>query len=167
MNTINKNNTNYTDESNNESNNNTYEYEYEEDDYDDDDYEQNDIAPPDINPEFRQALLDAKNALYQSIINGPDIGTKDAQDNKLLKKYINSLNNLYILSLSAENGIKIINDDNLSKFPENTRDKIRIALEYITNYFQKLSVVDKIPYDNHIRNSFKTYQFKLNNDFEE
>jgi hypothetical protein len=147
--------------------NNGYTYEYEDDEYNEDEYEQNDIAPPDISPEFREAILDAKNVLYQTIINGPNVGTPEAQDNKVLKKYMDSLNNLYILSINAENGIKVINDKNLSKFPKDARNKVQVALEYITTYFQKLSVVDKIPYDNHIRNSFKTYQFKLNNDFEE
>jgi hypothetical protein len=74
---------------------------------------------------------------------------------------------LYILSLDAQRGIKVINDKNMSDFPPETREKVERALKYITNYFKKLSVVDRIPYENYIRNSFKENQFLLHNNFEE
>jgi hypothetical protein len=141
-------------------------YESEEDLYEEEEYIQNEVPPPDIDDEFREAILEAKRSLSTNIINGPDLGTRNAQDIKIVNNYIKALNNLYVLSLNAEKGFTVVNDSNLNKFPLESREKVKIALNFITDYFKKLSVVDKIPYTNYIRNSFKENQFILHNNFE-
>jgi hypothetical protein len=141
-------------------------YESEEDLYEEEEYIQNEVPPPDIDDEFREAILEAKRSLSTNIINGPDLGTRNAQDIKIVNNYIKALNNLYVLSLNAEKGFTVVNDSNLNKFPLESREKVKTALNFITDYFKKLSVVDKIPYTNYIRNSFKENQFILHNNFE-
>jgi hypothetical protein len=140
--------------------------EYDSDSSFEEEYIQNEIPPPDIDDEFREKILDAKRSLNTNIINGPELGTRESQDVKLVNDYIKALNNLYILSLNAQKGINVINDRNLSVFPPETKEKIELALRYITDYFKKLSIVDKIPYEHYIRQSFKENQFLLHNNFE-
>jgi len=142
------------------------EYDSDEDLYEEDEYIQNDVPPPDIDDEFREAFFDVKQSLTKTIINGPTLGTRDAQDVKIINKYIKALNNLYILSLNAERGFTVVNDVNLNKFPAESREKVKVVLNLVTEYFKKLSVADKIPYENYIRNSFKENQFVLHNNFE-
>lgn len=141
-------------------------YESDEDLYEEEEYIQNEIPPPDVDDEFREAILEAKRSLSTNIINGPDLGTRNAQDIKIVNNYIKALNNLYVLSLNAEKGFTVVNESNLNKFPSESREKVKTALNFISEYFKKLSVVDKIPYTNYIRNSFKENQFILHNNFE-
>lgn len=130
-------------------------------------YEQNDIPPPGVEDEFRNAMLDAKKSLNFTIIDGPELETRNAQDIKLVNKYVNTLNKLYILSIDAQRGVDVVNAKNMDAFPADSREKVKIALNFITDYFKKLSVADRIPYENYIRNSFKENQFLLHNNFEE
>jgi hypothetical protein len=58
-------------------------YESEEDLYEEEEYIQNEVPPPDIDDEFREAILEAKRSLSTNIINGPDLGTRNAQDIKI------------------------------------------------------------------------------------
>ena len=91
--------------------------------------------------------------------------TRQAQDLNILNDYIKSLNNLYILSIDAQNGINILNNQNIDLFPPESKDEVKIALEYIMNIFKNKSVVDMIPYENYLWNSFKENQFVLNDKF--
>jgi hypothetical protein len=142
-------------------------YEDSDDELYDEEYVQNDVPPPGITDEFREAILEAKKSLNNTIITGPELGTRNAQDIKVVNNYVMTLNKLYILSLDAEKGVDVINSKNLDLFPSDARDKVKIALNFIADYFRKLSVPDRIPYENYIRNSFKENQFLLHNNFEE
>lgn len=128
-----------------------------------DEEEQNDIPPTGISDEFRNAVLDAKNKLYYTIIFGSKLGTRDAQSLKPIKTYLNCLNKLYKLSIDAKNDNS--NNDNLinlDQFPIETRDTIKNTLRVITECFKKnVSVMDRIPYENYLLNVFKKYQFVL------
>ena len=132
---------------------------------DEDEYVYNDIPPPDVNKDFRDAILSVKESLNDTIINGPELETRNAQNVNILNDYIKSINNLYILSLDAEKGINVINTKNLELFPYECRDKVKLALQHIMDCFKKESIVDKIPYENYIWNSFKENQFALNDKF--
>lgn len=139
---------------------------YESDNSYEEEYMQNEIPPSDVDDKFREVILDAKRSLNTKIINGPELGTRESQSIKLVNNYINALNHLYVLSLDAQRGINVINEKNLSIFPVETKDKIELALQYITDYFKKLNIVDKIPYEHYIRQSFKENQFLLHNNFD-
>lgn len=120
--------------------------------------EQNDIPPIGVSDEFRNAVLDAKNKLYNAIIFGPQLGTREAQSLTLIKTYLKSLHELYNLSMDAKNG----NPTNVDQFPVETRDTITNTLRVITECFKKnVSVADRIPYENYLLNVFKKYQFVL------
>jgi len=118
-----------------------------------------------VNEEFRNAILNAKKSLNNNIIDGPELETRDAQDLNVLNDYIKSLNNLYILSVDAQKGVNVINNRNLDLFPNESKNEIKIALQHIMNIFKNKSVVDIIPYENYIWNSFKENQFILNDNF--
>lgn len=118
-----------------------------------------------VSEEFRNAIINVKKSLNDNIIRGPELETRQAQDLNILNDYIKSLNNLYILSIDAQNGINILNNQNVDLFPPESKDKVKIALEYIMNIFKNKSVVDMIPYENYLWNSFKENQFVLNDKF--
>ena len=58
--------------------------------------EQNDIPPIGVSDEFRNAVLDAKNKLYNAIIFGPQLGTREAQSLTLIKTYLFSFDKCII-----------------------------------------------------------------------
>ena len=118
-----------------------------------------------VSEEFRNAIINVKKSLNDNIIRGPELETRQAQDLNILNDYIKSLNNLYILSIDAQNGINILNNQNIDLFPQESKDEVKIALEYIMNIFKNKSVVDMIPYENYLWNSFKENQFVLNDKF--
>ena len=118
-----------------------------------------------VSEEFRNAIINVKKSLNDNIIRGPELETRQAQDLNILNDYIKSLNNLYILSIDAQNGINILNNQNIDLFPPESKDEVKIALEYIMNIFKNKSVVDMIPYENYLWNSFKENQFVLNDKF--
>lgn len=128
------------------------------------DSEQNDTPFSHIDQEFKTAVLNAKKVLYNDIIFGPDIGTPEAQNMNLIHHYLNSLNELYKLSLYAKKGINVINTKNLDLFPYRSRESIIIALNAIMNY--KKNSVEDILYEDYISNCYKNYQFILNDNFE-
>ena len=118
-----------------------------------------------VSEEFRNAIINVKKSLNDNIIRGPELETRQAQDLNILNDYIKSLNNLYILSIDAQNGINILNNQNVDLFPPESKDEVKIALEYIMNIFKNKSVVDMIPYENYLWNSFKENQFVINDKF--
>ena len=116
-----------------------------------------------VDEEFRNAILNAKKSLNNNIIDGPEL--YNTQDLNVLNDYIKSLNNLYILSIDAQKGVNVINTKNLDLFPPESKNEIKIALHHIMNIFKNKSIVDIIPYENYIWNSFKENQFVLTDKF--
>ncbi len=125
----------------------------------------NDTPPPDISSDFKDVILAAKKSLNEKIITGPELGSPDAQNIDLINNYLKALNNFYILSVSAQNGINVINDKNMSTFPTETKDKIIQALKVISVVFKKLNVPDRIPYESYIKSTLKYNQFQLNDPY--
>ena len=126
----------------------------------------NDNPLPEISKEFRDNVLNVKHSLYNNIVLSPKLGTEDAQNNEVLQDYLEKINKVYILSLSAENGKKIP-EEALLVFPEDSRKLIRDTLNWIVNFFKNNHISDTIPYSDHIRKSFHDYQFVQNNSFED
>jgi hypothetical protein len=137
--------------------------EYDEE-YEDEEYEQNEILPPDIDENFRNNVLNIKHIMYDTIILKPEIGTTEAQSNRLLREYLKNINQVYILSLNAQKGV--INKNDLNQFPERVRGPLKQVLTYLADYFKKNRIPDTIPYEDYIRKSFKEYQFVQDNSFE-
>lgn len=136
--------------------------------YDNDQEEvtKNDNPLPEISKDFRENVLNVKHSLYNNIVLSPELGTQDAQNNTVLLDYLEKLNKVYILSLSAEDGKKIP-EEALLIFPEESRKLIRDTLDWILNYFKNNHISDTVPYSDHIRKSFHDYQFVQNNSFED
>jgi hypothetical protein len=129
-----------------------------------DEYEQNEVAPPEIDDEFKNGVLNVKHRLYENIILGPELGTKEAQSLETLQSYLNNINDVYILSLNAQRGN--INENELNRFPENVREPLRKLLNWMADYFKKNRAPDTIPYEDYVRKSFKEYQFVQDKSFE-
>jgi hypothetical protein len=143
------------------SNNNMWETD-SDDDYNDDEIIQNDVSPPDIDSEFRNNILNIKHEIYENTILKPELNTEEAQSEELLNKYIENLNNIYILCLNAQKG-NVSND--LDKFPKEIRYSISVLLSGLADFFKKNQVVDTIPYASYIQKSFKEYPFIQTNSF--
>jgi hypothetical protein len=137
--------------------------EYDNDDNDDnDDIILNEESPMDIDENFKNNVVNLKRTLYENTVLSPELGTSKAQTTEVLNEYLNHINNINILCLNAQNG-KINN--NLNKFPKETRELISNLLIWITDYFKKNEVVDTIPYASYINKSFKEYPFVQTNSF--
>jgi hypothetical protein len=121
---------------------------------------------PELNKEFRDNVLNVKHSLYDHIVLSPDLGTTGAQDNGVLKDYLDKLNTVYIMSIKAQNG-KSIPEEALSVFPESSREAIHVTLRWITDFFNKNHISATIPYSDYIRKSLHDYQFVQNNSFED
>jgi hypothetical protein len=148
--------------------NNPMNWSDDDSEYDNDQEEvtKNDNPLPEISKDFRENVLNVKHSLYNNIVLSPELGTQDAQNNTVLLDYLEKLNKVYILSLSAEDGKKIP-EEALLIFPEESRKLIRDTLDWILNYFKNNHISDTVPYSDHIRKSFHDYQFVQNNSFED
>lgn len=130
----------------------------------DEEYIQNEIPPPPINNEFVDNILKIKHSLYDDIILSPRLGTKEAQDNNLIQKYLEQLNKVYILTINAKKGI--IDDKSLTRYSPKTRELIKNTLVWISNYFKHNNIMDIIPYEDYLHKMFREYQFIQDNSFE-
>jgi hypothetical protein len=135
------------------------------DDEENEEYEYNDVPPEGINDDFRQKLIDLKHKVYNNTVLSPEIGSEKVHNNGLLQEYLNNINHIYILSISAQNKNNIIDSDKLKDFPEEIQNNIKDVLEWIQDYFTKNSIPDTIPYTDYIRNTLKIYPFSQNNSF--
>jgi hypothetical protein len=135
-----------------------------EDEYDSD-VTMNETPLPEVDKEFRESVLKAKHSLYDNIVLAPELGTQDAQNPKIIVTYMANLNNFYELSKRAQTRADNNNID-LSVFPEQSRQQIRMVLDWISNYFRNNNIPDTIPYTYYIRNSLHDYQFVQDNSFE-
>jgi hypothetical protein len=138
-------------------NNDKNKWESDEEEMDYEEVTQNEVPPPDIDNQFLESIEKVKHSLYDNTVLSPSLGSSDAQSKKVLQEYLNKLNDVYLLSLEAQNNK--ISDDRLRVFPEKTREAIKQTLEWITDYFSKNRIPDTIPYAAHIQNSFHTYPF--------
>jgi hypothetical protein len=129
-----------------------------------DEYDHNEVAPPEIDNNFRENVLNIKHLLYENSVLSPELGTEKAQSVEALQDYLQNINHIYVLSLNAQKGL--MNKDDLSKFPENVREPIKLLLNWLSDYFSKNRVPDTIPYEDYIRKSFREYQFVQDNSFE-
>lgn len=145
--------------------NNTWNDTDSEDEYNDEEYVQNEVAPQSIHKDFSDNVLNVKHSLYDNIVLSPQLGTERAQSQEILQDYLNKLNDMYVMSITAQNG-KQIDENTLHRFPENSRQIIRQTLNWIADYFSKNRIPDTIPYSDHIRKSFHDYQFVQDNSFE-
>lgn len=125
---------------------------------------QNEVSPPQISEEFTDKILGAKHSLYENIVLAPPMETDEAQSTELLQKYLNNLNDVYVLSLNAENSS--VSDDVLAQFPKESIPAIKTALTWITDFFSKNRAPDTIPYKDFIRNSYHVYPFVQKDSFE-
>ena len=112
---------------------------------------------PGIDEEFQHRLLQAKHQLYYHTIFAPPSGTKEAQNNQLLQRYLTRLNLFHQLALEAQEGV--FHDIMVLKFPKGAQRAIKESLDWISNYFSKNQIPDTIPYSNCITQNLHTYQF--------
>ena len=129
-----------------------------------DDYIQNEVPPPGLNEDFIKNILSIKHSLYDDIILSPELGTKEAQDNSLIQKYVKQLNNVYILTLTAKRGI--IDENSLKEYKPETREQIKNILVWISEFFKKNHVNDTIPYENFLYTMLHEYPFIQDNSYE-
>ena len=134
-----------------------------DDDYNDEDSILNEELPMDIDENFKNNIVNLKHELYENIVLSPQLNTDEAQSINPLEKYLENINNVYILSINAQKGE--IDKNKLDQFPEETRELIGNLLIWIADYFKKNQVADTIPYESYIQKSFKVYPFVQKNSF--
>lgn len=136
----------------------------DEDEYLNNDIELNETPPPDIDVNFKQNILKIKHSLYDNTVLSPELGTKKVHDNRILNTYINQLNGIYIMIMKIQNGQKISQD--LTQYPEGTRELIKATLNWIGDFFRKNRVEDTIPYFQFVQTHLHEYPFNQSNSFD-
>ncbi len=132
----------------------------EDDDFtynDDEEDERNDIAPDDLDPIFCDNVHKLKWHTYQNIVFKPELETPQAQDNTLIKKYVNTIRKMYILTLNAQKGHN--KNVDLKEFPNEVREEIQNLLDWIADFFSKNELYQTIPYSDYLMISFQVYPF--------
>jgi hypothetical protein len=127
--------------------------------------ERNDIPPDGLDPSFCENVQNLKWNIYQHIILKPELETSGAQDNTLLKKYVNNIRQIYVLSLNAKKGYN--KNINLHKFPKEVREEIQELLDWIATFFKKNQPYQTIPYSDYLMTSFQVYPFIQRKSFED
>ena len=139
-------------------------WEEESDNSDNDsDFQPNEEPLEDINPEFVNNILNVKHSLYDNTILEPEVETNKAQNNEVLQSYLDKINKVYMLAITAQNGKR--NAYQLEIFPKDTRQIIQTTLQWIEDYFSKNQIPDTIPYSDFIRKSLHEYQFVQDKSF--
>jgi hypothetical protein len=138
--------------------------ESDDDNNDDDEIIQNEEPPIDIDENFKKNIVNLKHEIYETTVFSPKLGTTHAQSTTEFNKYLEHINNVYILCINAQMG-KINN--NLDNFPKEVRHSIGTLLIWMADFFKKNQPVDTIPYKSYIQKSFKEYPFVQTNSFNE
>ena len=136
-----------------------------DDDYNDEDSILNEEPPPDVDENFKKSVSNLKHTIYEATVLSPDLGTEEAQNNRVLEDYINVLNNVNNLSKQAQKGK--INKNELNQFPKEIQEPINNLLTSITDHSKNNSPADTITRIDHIQNSFKVHPFIQKNSFNE
>lgn len=131
---------------------------------DEEEMEINEVPPPDIDKQFRENVLSVKHNLYDNTVLRPKLGTSQAQSDKVIDEYLNKLNHVYVLCLSAQKGNVRMNE--LSRYPKEVQEPLKLVLNWLSEFFRKNRVPDTIPYADYIRKNFKEFQFVQDNSFE-
>ena len=118
----------------------------------------NDIPPKGVEPEFTEAIINAKKSIYDNTVYQPQLGTEKAQSLKLLVVYLQCLNILYKNCIVVINKSSVKQED-LEKIPEEAKGAVKAALDVISKYFKK--DIDKTPYEHFINYHLKENQFLL------
>ena len=118
----------------------------------------NDIPPKGVEPEFTEAIINAKKSIYDNTVYQPQLGTEKAQSLKLLVVYLQCLNILYKNCIVVINNSSVKQED-LEKIPEKAKGAVKAALDVISKYFKK--DIDKTPYEHFINYHLKENQFLL------
>ena len=135
--------------------------------YEDEDYTENEVPPPEIDQPFINNILEVKHKLYDATVLAPELETPEAQSNKVLQEYLNNLNSVYVMAINAQTGKTLGNEQRIHNLPPEAREAITRTLQWITDFFNKNTVPDTIPYSDFIRNILHTYPFVQNgNSFE-
>jgi len=129
-----------------------------DDDYNDEDSILNEEPPPGIDPEFINNVSKLKHTIYEATVLSPELGTEEAQSNRVLENYINVLNNVNNLSKQAQKGE--IDESKLKQFPKETQEPIHNLLTTIADYSTNNSPAVTIPYIDFLQNSFKVHPFQ-------
>jgi len=133
--------------------------------YEDEEFHQNEVPPPVINQQFMDNILDVKHKLYDAIVFAPELGTDAAQSDIVLKEYLSKINSVYVMSVNAQNGKKIVGNK-INNFPPETREAIARTLDWISVFFSKNTPADTIPYSDFIRKHYLEYQFDQRKSFD-
>lgn len=141
--------------------NNTWNSDDSDNEYDEE-YIQNDIPPPSLNEEFVNSILKIKHSVYNNTVLSPELGTPAAQSKQVLQEYLNKINDIYLLAQNAQT-THVNNDKKIDTFPPESRESIKFLLNWITEYCNKNTISDTVPYTDYIRKSFHEYQFVQNN----
>jgi hypothetical protein len=121
---------------------------------------------PLLDETFRNNIVALKHHLYDKIVLSPTLGTKNAQSNDILYRYLDTLDKMYLLCVNAEEGGDITEDD-LLVFPKETREMVRVMLHWIRDFFHTNQYSITVPYSDYLEKSFREYPFVQTNTFNE
>ena len=139
--------------------------------WDDSESEEEDDPPNEtpikpIDPSFTDKIAHIKRTLYNSIILGAPLGSKEAQSDTQRTTYQMKLRRVYLLCKSAESGVSPIRQESdLRMFPAMARVPIKTLLDWLAPFFRTNSVADTLPYSDYLLQKLKVYPFDQRNSF--
>jgi hypothetical protein len=113
----------------------------------------------DISSDCKKLVLQTKRELYNTIIFGPELKSKEAQSNELLLVYLKKMMKLYQICMTIQN--ETITEEKLQKqlmsFPYQTRPMISELVNWMIVFFRKNQYVDTIPYIDYLDVHFRKH----------
>ena len=128
-----------------------------EDSEDSEDSELNETPIPNmVNPEFKNMLMNCKNAIYMGIIYALPEGDPKSQDPKLVDDYLQSISKL---KYSLDN----LQPIHAEQFPQQVHDQVNNIYTWYVNFLKNnKQPVDRIQYSDYINNVLHVHPYNQN-----
>lgn len=139
--------------------------------WNDSESEEEDDAPNEtpikpIDSTFTDKIAHIKRTLYNSIILGPPLGSRDAQSDVMRTTYQMKLRRVHRLCKNAEKGqFPVYQESDLRMFPAMARGPIKMLLDWMIPFFRTNSVADTLPYSDYLVQKLKVYPFDQRKSF--
>jgi len=120
---------------------------------------------PSVSDEFRQAVIQAKRALYNAVIFANSEENASAQDNNIINNYLLYIQELHRILRHIFMRDASVHMD-IEQFPEAARENIETLIDMSRTYMAtNPENYDKLLYDDYIYMSLHEYPYVHNEDF--
>lgn len=113
---------------------------------------------PSISQECIEHISTMKRCVYDAIVNGPSLDTKEAQSNERVVEYRQVVQRIYELIKKIKRTKQV---PPLNAIPQTCQPAIQQGLEYIKSVYAKNTFSENIAYDHLFETQFRTHPFEF------